>query len=105
MVTHEGDSKVIMQREQPLSEYALVGVACSKSGLLGQSRVGCGRETIVIDSMGCHRRGNYITTKATCIEIIKQFVTQSVGYGRSATVIASMLLQSSELTEKKKLFG
>ena len=32
----EGDSKVIMQREQPLSERILTGVACSKSGLLGQ---------------------------------------------------------------------
>ena len=32
----EGDSKVILQREQPLSEYALTGVACSKSRLLTQ---------------------------------------------------------------------
>ena len=37
----EGDSKVIMQREQPLSEYALTGVACSKSGLLGQPHSLC----------------------------------------------------------------
>lgn len=32
----EGDPKVILLREQPLSEYTLTGVACSKSGLLGQ---------------------------------------------------------------------
>ena len=37
-VHQEGDSKVIMQREQPLSEYTLTGVTCSKSGLLGQPR-------------------------------------------------------------------
>ena len=29
----EGDPKVILQREQPLSEYTLAGVACYKSGL------------------------------------------------------------------------
>lgn len=36
MIIYEGDSKVILQREQPLSKCTLAMVASSKSGLLGQ---------------------------------------------------------------------